>query len=61
MLLCRIYRREKVSNAQHEVTEREADLKKVEAKGNAKKIDQRKAKLAEAQKELADAQAESSR
>jgi Protein of unknown function (DUF1090) len=51
-------RHKKVAELQEEVTEREADLKKAEAKGNARKIEQRKAKLAEAQKDLADAQSE---
>ena len=54
-------RQDKVAKAQREVTEREADLKKAEAKGDEKKIDKRKDKLADAQKELADAQAELNR
>jgi hypothetical protein len=50
-------RQKRLAKAQREVTEREADLKKAEAKGDTKKIDKRKEKLGEAQKELADAQA----
>lgn len=51
-------RQAKVDQAQHEVTRREADLKKAEAKGDVEKINKRKTKLADSQKELQDAQAE---
>ncbi|UVE18143.1 DUF1090 domain-containing protein [Pseudomonas sp. LS44] len=49
-------REEKVLDAQHEVAQREADLRKAMAKGDQAKIDTRKTKLAEAHKELQEAQ-----
>jgi hypothetical protein len=49
---------EKALRKNEEVTRREADLKKAEAKGDVEKINKRKTKLADSQKELQDAQAE---
>ena len=45
-----------IRDAQREVKQREADLKRAQAKGDADKIAQREAKLAEARDELARAQ-----
>ena len=45
-------RKQKVLDARHEVAQRERDLKKAEKKGDAEKIDKRKAKLAESKAEL---------
>ncbi|MCY1289795.1 Protein YqjC [compost metagenome] len=51
-------REEKVLKAQHEVSIREADLRKAMDKGDQAKIDKRKTKLAEAREELRAAQEE---
>ncbi|AGZ33276.1 DUF1090 domain-containing protein [Pseudomonas sp. SWI6] len=48
-------REQKVLDARHEVAQREKDLKKAEAKGDAEKINKRKDKLAESRKELQEA------
>ncbi len=49
-------REEKVLEAQHEVSQRENDLRKAMGKGDAEKINTRKDQLAEARKELQQAQ-----
>ncbi|MBM7062327.1 DUF1090 domain-containing protein [Pseudomonas sp. UL073] len=51
-------REEKVLEAQHEVAQREADLRKAMNQGDQTKIDKRKTKLAEAREELRAAQEE---
>jgi hypothetical protein len=51
----------RVDQARREVKHREADLLKAEAKGKAGKIEQGKVKLADARKELEDAQADLTR
>ena len=48
-------RENKVLDAKHEVSRRQADLDKAMKKGDADKINKRKDKLAEARKELQDA------
>ena len=48
-------RENKVLEAKHEVSERQADLDKAMKKGDAEKINKRKEKLAESRKELQDA------
>ncbi|WP_367237518.1 DUF1090 domain-containing protein [Pseudomonas sp. Rh2] len=48
-------REQKVLDARHEVAQREKDLKKAKAKGDAEKINKRKDKLAESRKELQEA------
>lgn len=48
----------KVQSAQHEVSEREADLQQANSKGDTDKIDKRKSKLAESRQELQKAQRE---
>jgi valyl-tRNA synthetase len=54
----RAEREQKITKAQHEIKEREADLQTATQKGDPDKIAKRKAKLAEAQHELQAAQAE---
>ncbi|MGV8920446.1 MAG: DUF1090 domain-containing protein [Pseudomonas sp.] len=49
---------QKVLDAKHEVSRRQADLNKAMSKGDADKINKRKDKLAESRKELQDAQVE---
>lgn len=49
-------REEKVLEAEHEVRTREAELKKALSKDDPEKVEKRKAKLAEAQDELREAQ-----
>jgi hypothetical protein len=56
--LLRQEREQKITKAQHEVKEREADLQTATQKGDQDKIAKRKSKLAEAQHELQAAQAE---
>lgn len=46
----------KIAKAQHELAERESDLREAERKGDAQKIATRKAKLDEARRDLAEAQ-----
>ena len=48
-------RENKVLEAKHEVSKRQADLDKAMKKGDPEKIDKRKNKLAESRKELQDA------
>ncbi len=48
-------RENKVLEAKHEVSKRQADLDKAMKKGDAEKIDKRKTKLAESRKELQEA------
>ncbi|PCR98463.1 hypothetical protein CP336_02225 [Pseudomonas fluorescens] len=48
-------RENKVLDAKHEVSKRQADLDKAMKKGDPEKIDKRKNKLAESRKELQDA------
>ena len=48
-------RENKVLDARHEVSKRQADLEKAMKKGDAEKINKRKDKLAESRKELQDA------
>ena len=48
-------RENKVLEAKHEVSKRQADLDKTMKKGDPKKIDKRKTKLAESRKELQEA------
>lgn len=48
-------RENKVLDAKHEVSQRQADLDKAMKKGDAEKINKRKDKLAESRKELQDA------
>lgn len=48
-------RENKVLNARHEVSKRQADLDKAMKKGDPEKINKRKDKLAESRKELQDA------
>lgn len=48
-------RENKVLDAKHEVSRRQADLDKAMKKGDADKINKRKDKLAESRKELQDA------
>ncbi|WP_397450394.1 DUF1090 domain-containing protein [Pseudomonas sp. NA-150] len=49
---------QKVLDAKHEVSRRQADLNKAMGKGDPDKINKRKDKLAESRKELQDAQVE---
>lgn len=51
-------REQKITKAQHEVQERQAELQTATEKGDPGKIDKRKEKLAESQRELQAAQAE---
>lgn len=51
-------REQKITEAKHEVAERQADLAEANKKGDADKISKRQAKLAESQKELQDAMSE---
>ncbi|MGC3985247.1 MAG: DUF1090 domain-containing protein [Pseudorhodoferax sp.] len=48
-------REERIAKAEHEVAERERDLRDAEGKGDRRKIAQRTEKLAEARSELAEA------
>ena len=48
-------RENKVLDAKHEVSKRQADLDKAMKKGDSEKIDKRKTKLAESRKELQEA------
>lgn len=54
----RMEREKKITEAKHEVSERQADLAEATKKGDADKISKRQAKLAESQKELHDAMSE---
>lgn len=56
--LLRQEREKTISEAKHEVRERQADLAEATKKGDADKISKRQAKLAESQKELQDAMSE---